>query len=264
MKITTINKTGTNELNEIHPTVRNNKSYDEIKSLRPSIESPSEILKVYDAVNSGCFNGKLPEVVISYLQKKNVPSHFQVNRFQRARGELFHGLAFNALLMGMRSQRESMTTIGYEAIRVARHEFGPVNKVGGKGTKGYHDAPMAMLAERIGLKFSDTGLPCGKNTGAKMSYYLIEGGQLAKVIDELLQTGFRINWHDRIVFQNSSPSGIQDEAIPAPKKDRVKFSCTNEQCGLNAWAKPSARLTCGFCNQPMLSPDAVSASLIKI
>jgi len=255
------NIANTNRLTEVDPIVRNNKSYDETRYIRPSIESTAEILFAADKINAHCFKGRIPEFIVSYIQKKNVPSHFQPNRFQRADGDLVHGLAFNSTLQGIRNQKDSLTTIGYELTRLARYEFGPINQRGGRGSNGYHDKPWAMLAESIGLQPSDTGLPNGKITGSKMSYYLIEGGPLEIAIQELLDIGFRINWHDRLTFQNIGATDNFEEEIPAPKKDRIKFTCKN--CGLNAWAKPSARLKCESCDLLMLADGSTPTNLIK-
>jgi len=37
------------------------------------------------------------------------------------------------------------------------------------------------------------------------------------------------------------------------RKDKIKFTCPNVACKLNAWAKASAKLTCGHCGLPMVS-----------
>ena len=247
---------------DIDPIVQNSNSYDQQKSMRPTIECTAEILFAADRINTVCFNGRLPEFVVSYMQGNNTPSHFQPNRFQRADGGLFHGLAFNSTLLGIRSQRDSLITVGYELTRLARYDFGPPNQSGGKGANGYHDKPWAMLAESIGLQPTDTGLPNGKTTGPKMSYFLIDGGKLDTAIQELLDSGFRINWHDRLVFKNSGAvEDIDDDDAPAPKKNRVKFTCPNETCGLNAWMRPTGKLKCGFCDLPMHSPETTATDL---
>lgn len=257
----TISESGVRSNSIDNPFVRPNKADNDKAVMRPSIECTAEILFAADKINSACFNSRLPEFVVSYIQGKNVPSHFQPNRFQRTGGGLFHGLAFNSKLLGIRSQKDSLTTIGYELTRLARYDFGPLNRRKGKGSNGYHDKPWAMLAQSIGLQPTDTGLPGGNITGPKMSYFLIDGGKLETAIEELLDTDFRINWHDRLVFKNMGATENIEDEVPAPKKDRVKFTCPNEVCGLNAWMRPKGKLKCGFCDLSMHSPDAVTTDL---
>lgn len=60
---------------------------------------------------------------------------------------------------------------------------------------------------------------------------------------------------DRIDLTDAHLGGGDDGDQPElQKKDRIKFTCP--ACGLNAWAKPSARLSYGTCNVPMRTSGA--------
>lgn len=70
---------------------------------------------------------------------------------------------------------------------------------------------------------------------------------------ELLITGFLIDWHD--APRRGTDSATGDIGGDAPKSDkksgkRERFTCPG--CGLNAWAKHSARLQCGECSATMI------------
>jgi len=233
-----------------NPIVRPNKADNSKTTMRPTIEAPAELLFACDYFNNALFNGKLPDCVITYTRKKNVLGHFYPDRFERADGELWPELSLNPTYLALRSQRDSLSTLVHELAHVGRHYHGPLNRRGGRGSNGYHDLPWAELMERIGLMPSDTGLPGGKKTGNRMTHYIIDGGPFDVACRDLLDSDFRINWHDRLVFQSVGPNGDPDDT-PAPpqKKDRVKFTCG--ECDLNAWAKPSARLVCGICGIAM-------------
>jgi hypothetical protein len=93
----------------------------------------------------------------------------------------------------------------------------------------------------IGLHPSNTGQPGGKETGGKMSHYIVPDGPFAKAYRELAATGFRLDWQ-------SKPSER------AQRQSKTKYSCPN--CGQNAWAKPDAQLVCGICSVAMTSAGA--------
>ena len=111
----------------------------------------------------------------------------------------------------------------------------------------------------VGLIPSNTGAPEGKMTGYKMSHYIEPDGPFDVACRELLATGFRINWADRIIRPNPfaddqngssngaafSSDGDSDAAGQIKAKDRIKFTCPS--CAQNAWAKPSSKLMCWRC-----------------
>lgn len=239
------------------PIVRSNSGSDRVRRLPPTLEASAELQFAYSRMNDALFGGELPDCQITYTRQKNIAGHFWPDRFERAKGEFCHELALNPFFLAMRPDRDSLSTIVHESVHVWRHDFGPRNRRGGRGANGYHDLPWAEKMESVGLMPSDTGLPGGKKTGYRMSHIIIEGGPFDIACRALLATGFRINWHDRLCFQSAvAPRPDDDDDTPVPgKKDRIKFTC--RACKLNAWAKPSSRLTCTNCDLVM-SPAGTS------
>ena len=223
------------------------------RRLPPTLEAGAESQYAYSYFNDALFRGELPDCQITYTRQANVLGHFYPDRYERSDGSICHEIAQNPHYLALRDDRESLSTLVHEMAHLWRHVFGPLNKRGGRGANGYHDLVWVGEMERIGLMPSDTGLPGGKKTGNRMSHYIIPGGPFDRACRELLGSGFRINWHDRIDLTGSHPRGRDDgdegsqpELI---KKDRIKITCP--ACGLNAWAKPSARLICGACTVQM-------------
>ncbi len=217
----------------------------------PTLEAGAESQYAYSYFNETLFRGELPDCQITYTRKANVLGHFYPDRFERSDGKICHEVALNPHFLALRDDRESFSTLVHEMCHVWRHVLGPLNRRGGRGSNGYHDLVWSGMMESIGLMPSDTGLPGGKKTGNRMSHYIIPGGPFDVACRELLDAGFRINWHDRINLTAAHFGGGGDGDQPEPqKKDRIKFTCG--QCGLNAWAKPSAHLKCGTCSIPML------------
>ncbi len=121
-----------------------------------------------------------------------------------------------------------------------------------------------------------------------MTDYIIRGGRFQTAVYDLLKTGFSISWYDKwsqgAVITSKTNGDILDdwlrvtdkndlELISKGKTDigtnddddtdgsepvidvrppvkgaatRTKFTCP--ECGLNAWAKPTASLICGDCS----------------
>ena len=170
-------------------------------------------------------------------------------------GTVAHEIAMNPVYLRSQGDAGALSTFVHELCHLWRHEFGPPNRGGGKGARGYHDLVWAGKRLEVGLIPTDTGLPDGKMTGYRVSHLIVEGGLFDIDCKELLASGFKINWHDRFfpVTDDETDEDIDDDTGDTPKpkkkKDRVKFTC--DECGLNAWAKPSARLVCGSCGIPM-------------
>lgn len=78
----------------------------------------------------------------------------------------------------------------------------------------------------------------------------------------------RIDWHDSDGVTLSGDGSERrmncGENRPSrKKKDRLKFTC--HSCGMNAWAKPTAKLTCTNCIQPLcpnVQPKSVESRAI--
>ena len=222
------------------------------RHLPPTLEASAEVYDAYSYFNNALFGGRLPDVLISYTRQKNVLGHFYPKRFERTDGMLCHEVALNPLFLGLRPLRDSLSTLLHEQCHVWRHDFGPLNRRGGRGSNGYHDQVWAEKMESIGLVPSDTGLPGGKKTGHRMSHVIVNSGPFDIACRALLDTGFQINWHDRVNLTGLHAGGDDDGDQPEPqKKDRIKFTCP--ECGLNAWAKPSALLKCADCERLMLA-----------
>src|SRR5262245_63175915 len=74
----------------------------------------------------------------------------------------------------------------------------------------------------IGLHPSSTGEPGGKETGATVSHYIIDGGPFAQAFARLKVTGFELRWQSR----------ADDRERQKKAANKTKYKCTT--CGKNA------------------------------
>jgi hypothetical protein len=114
---------------------------------------------------------------------------------------------------------------------------------GEKPRRGYHDRQWAGKMLTIGLTPTATGEPGGKMTGQKVTHLITENGPFANAAAALLRDHPAILYFDR----------AQDLDGARKKKAASKTKYTCPTCGLNAWAKPDAKLLCGTCQENMES-----------
>ena len=79
--------------------------------------------------------------------------------------------------------------------------------------------------EAIGLQPSSTGMVGGKETGQRMSDYIIPNGEFTKAFAKLAKAGWKLNLQSAHRPGKKGGGGGKD-----------KFTCG--ECGANVWGKP--------------------------
>jgi predicted RNA-binding Zn-ribbon protein involved in translation (DUF1610 family) len=100
----------------------------------------------------------------------------------------------------------------------------------------------------VGFGPSSTGLPGGKDTGPKVSHYIVDGGAFAKAFAELEKQGVTDLLADRWGERENGKKTRE-------KKNASKAAYVCASCGLKAWAKPEASLMCGDCEEVMVREE---------
>ena len=185
----------------------------------------------YDYFNAELFGGKLPQVLITLQRKKGARGYFSPDRFSgRGFDGKAHELALNPDCFVGRTDREILSTLVHEQAHVWQQELGKPSR------SNYHNKEWGIKMKEIGLHPSDTGAEGGKETGQKVSHYILDGGRFAAVYGKWEAQGLKLSWES------------QGKAIvrTAKKESKAKYTCPN--CEANAWAKPGANLLCGVCS----------------
>lgn len=186
--------------------------------------------KAYDFFNKELFAASLPPVLVTLQRHAKAYGFFSPERFiGRGDKAAAHELALNPDHFG-RTDEQILSTLVHEMVHVWQQTHGTAPR------KSYHDKQWAAKMKEVGLYPSHTAEPGGKETGQKVSHYIIERGAFALSVAKLKATGFALRWQSR---------AADDKERQKKAASKTKYTCPG--CELNAWAKPGAVLICGEC-----------------
>lgn len=192
--------------------------------------------KSYDTFNEELFHGELPACVITLQRHAKCHGYFMPDSFEDRDGTFkVHEIAINPAHMKERTVEAVLSTLLHEMIHLWQQEFGSPSKV------NHHNAEWGAKMKELGLYPSSTGEPGGKETGRKVSHYIMEDGAFASIVPPIAD-----------MVRGALLVGVPRDEAKARKKaaSKTKYSCPD--CGTNAWAKPDTKLICGECDQPMI------------
>jgi hypothetical protein len=194
----------------------------------------SEFYVAFDWFDSMLFDGKLPDVMITMQRRSAARGYFSGERFGHRRGtEIVDEIALNPCTFANRSDKEIISTLVHEMAHEWQHHFGK------PGRRGYHNKQWAAKMIEIGLMPSHTGGLGGKQTGQRVTHYIIENGSYDTKWQKLETSGFMLNYQDR-----------EERRRKEPPKLKVCYTCPG--CSIHVWGKPHLRVCCATCESPML------------
>lgn len=221
-------------------------SYD----TKPTASAYGTLQKAFDFFNVELFDGQLPQCLITFQRKKGAYGYYSPNRFSRvmedstgpARPEdTTDEIALNPMHFAERPTDYTLSTLVHEMVHLWQQHFGEAPR------RCYHDRQWARKMKEVGLQPSTTGAEGGKETGARVSHYIIEGGRYAEAFAKWSRR------HTTPLFQDVAL--LLDKAAEAEKKKASKTKFTCPQCQTNAWGKPELNILCGDCEVKMESQD---------
>jgi predicted SprT family Zn-dependent metalloprotease len=192
----------------------------------------------FDFFNEELFNGSLPQllIVLTSDAKAKRRGHYCHDKFESRIGNAkVPELALYPNTFGDRTDEEILSTLVHEMVHCQQNH-------GGKpGRRGYHNVEWGRMMKAVGLHPSDTGEAGGKESGERVSHYIVEGGLYQQAYRKLAITGLKLHWQ-------SGMAGKGGVGKPKPPSSKIKYTCT---CGLRAWAKPGVSLMCAECEELM-------------
>ena len=203
--------------------------------------------QAYDYLNEKLFGGILPPCLITFQRHRNAYGYFAKHNFTARTNRTLRTdeIALNPDNFAGESDNEVLSTLAHEMAHLFEAHF--LKPCRG----GYHTRRWAREMCRIGLKPISLDNP-GKMTGQRVTHEIIPGGPFDVAVEELLATGFSLRW------QSADPRLLMGTDVPAPavvstNRSKVTYACP--VCDQKAWAKPTARLICGWCQEPMTRRD---------
>ncbi len=226
--------------------------------LRPTIEAYGELESAYDFFNEHLFvrlfGVRLPNVMLTMPKSRKYQGYFQHQSWNSSRGEHVRAseIALNPAFF--LSLQEVSQTLVHEMVHLGQAEH--PETFGEPSPRGYHNTLFAESMIAIGLMPSSTGMPGGRTTGVRMAEYVITNGPFARAYERFRRNGYEIRWSSSFIRNNTSgtgptgqfysPNAAQDREREQKRRSKTKYTCA--ACGLNAWAKPQARLACVTCS----------------
>lgn len=198
--------------------------------MEPTKELFGTLQNAYDYFNEHLFGSELPPCMVIIHRKRNAHGYFWGEQFNNESDKKLDEIALNPETMD-RPNNVLFSTLVHEMCHLWQHHFGKVSR------RGYHNKQWANKMEEVGLMPSVTGKPDGKKTGQRVTHYIIDSGAYETVFNQ---------WQGQ-TFDKWFTKPQMKKAVAQTSKQ--KFTCPD--CQQNAWAKPSASLVCGDCNQPM-------------
>ena len=204
----------------------------------PTQRTYTSLEAAYDHFNHELFGSQLPACLITMQRHKGAYGYFSGARFASTDNpqEVTDEIALNPAHFASRPTAGTLSTLAHEMAHLWQHHFGTPSRT------GYHNKEWAAKMREIGLIPTDTGQPGGKDTGQKVTHFIEPGGRFEQACTAYLATGTAFLYHDR---------AGEGEAATRKKKAASKTKYTCPACGMNAWAKPAARLICGDCSEEL-------------
>ena len=227
-------------------------------NIRPTEQAHTELQVAYDFFNGRLFGARLPACMIVYNRKANSRGYYAHERWISGDSEIVPEIAMNPEYFLTRPLKEVLSTLAHEMCHFEQFALWQTDPdVEEPSRRGYHNKGWGKLMKRIGLFPSSTAQPGGKETGQKVSHYILAGGPFDLAVEELLESGFKLTWSDRYAFaavQARLSAGIEggegegdgEGEGPKPPKSKYKYTCGG--CNAGVWGKPGLNINCGDCD----------------
>jgi hypothetical protein len=208
----------------------------------PSAQVYPPLLDLFDHCNRDLFNSALTDCIVTLRARKNSLGFYHAKKFVSLDDPtaFVDEIALNPEAFSKCSLRGVADTFVHEMCHHARQHCGAPPP-----RSGYHDEKWAAIMRSIGLMPSDTGAVGGRQTGYRMSDYVIEGGPFALSFERLAATGWSIGWAD-VAALALDPEFVEGGvAVKSPRRTRESFRC--DACTMTAESRASAQLVCLPC-----------------
>lgn len=188
--------------------------------------------------NNVLFESTLPECIISFDRNRKYLGTFRPDKWKKKgqENQPIHEINLNPKALALDSKFLHSIFV-HELCHLQDQVFG-------KGAKwGYHTKKWGILMKAVGLYPSSTGEIGGKETGRRVSHYIIPNGKFENAFEaisskditriELPYDPYDIQPITRLPSYKTTRSGI-----------KTKYVC---KCGSKVWGKSGLDFACKIC-----------------
>lgn len=211
----------------------------------------SDLQEAYNHFNRELFDGRLPDCLIVLSYKKGAYGYFRpapfVTRdhlddydewaksfeesddvdFQTAPG--VDEISLNVFHFRERDVKAIMSTLVHEMCHLEQFRFGKPPK------RATHNKEWGDMMKRVGLYPSATGAPGGKETGRRVSHYVIEGGAYERAFETLPVT---LDWVGNLITRKKKS-----------RTPKTTYACP--ECEAKVKGKADLHIRCEDCDAVM-------------
>jgi hypothetical protein len=189
-----------------------------------SIDQHTAYSALYTYFNEKLFKSTLAPVMLNFDRHAKAFGFFVPDRWVAGK-TIAHEISLNPNYLG-RDFRATCATLVHEMCHAWQAEHGT------PGRGGYHNHQWGSKMKEVGLHPSSTGEKGGRETGDRVTHYIVEDGPFARAYDKLPQ-------RYRLPFLSFGDAEKTKKPKPASK---VKYTCPG--CDANAWGKPGLLIQC--------------------
>jgi hypothetical protein len=146
---------------------------------------------------------------ITYQRQGRTRGYYSHKRFAERVGDAIVGIetvynehsevALNPDWFTGRTDREIVSTLVHEMVHAWQYAFGKPSR------RGYHNKQWAVRMKEVGLYPSSTGAVGGRETGQRVSHYILDGGAFDLSFGRLQASGWKLNLQSAPVGNRIKP-----------------------------------------------------------
>jgi predicted SprT family Zn-dependent metalloprotease len=216
---------------------------ERISAMTITTKTYTDFNAAFDHFNKELFDGVLPQPLLTLVPHKNAYGYMRHEAFhlgtkQGAKRVLkkatektdnvIHEVALNPFTFTGRTPEQIMGTLVHEMVHLWQMVHGA-----NKPKKPTHNREWADKMKSVGLHPSSTGTPGGRETGRRVTHYIIEGGPFTKAAK---RCNIKFDFAGLLIQKEKKGS------------KRTKYTCPG--CEKNAYGTDDLNLTCTDCEVP--------------
>lgn len=220
----------------------------------------SDLQTAYDYFNRELFDGRLPEALLvlsyhrganGYFRSKPFVPRDQLGAYDEWQAAVLETpddspalesikpgvdeISLNIFTFRDRTVQDIMSTLVHEMVHLEQFHFGEdIPK-----RIAHHNREWGSLMKRVGLYPSATGAPGGKETGRRMTHYVVEGGPFEAAVENLPVT---LDWVGLLPLKKKKE-----------REPKVTYCCPD--CEARVRGKAGLNIRCDDCDQVMGPPE---------